>query len=197
MAKIVFIHGINTDGDDDIFEMADLLKSNYADLDIYRFRYGPIGVNKARDLKFLQETSIRLIDEIGDGAILIAHSNGCRIAIEAMRLGMDAKLTILFAPAVEEWLALPGKGRGCKSMIVVHNPRDRAILAGEHLWYHPFGAMGRDGYQGPHDERIKNFEALPLNTPGKFKHSGYFTGDDLPIWTSHVKIWIDQSDFSL
>ena len=190
MVKVVFIHGINTDGDDDIFEMADLLGSKRTDLEIYKFRYGPIGVNEARDLKFLQETSFRLIEEIGDGAILIAHSNGCRIAIEAMRLGMDAKMVILFAPAVEEWLALPGKGRGCQSMIVVHNPRDRAILAGEYLLYHPFGAMGRDGYQGPSDKRIKNFEALPLNTPGKFKHSGYFTGDDLVIWTDRVKTWL-------
>lgn len=192
--KKIFVHGINTDGKDNIFQMADYLESeadtNMVQHNIYRFRYGPIGPNDARDLKFLQKTAFRLIKEAGDGADLIGHSNGCRVIIEAIRLGLDARRVILFAPAVESWLALPGKGRGCDTMIVVYNPRDKAIRAGEMMLYHPFGSMGREGYNGPADSRITNFEAQPLDTPGRFKHNGYFTGTDLSIWVDRVKIWL-------
>jgi len=193
MIKTVFVHGINTNGNDDIFRMADHLESE-ADTkmvpsNLHRFRYGPIGPNDARDLKFLQETAFRLIKEVGDGADLIGHSNGCRVIIEAMRLGLEAHRVILFAPAVESWLALP-QGRGCDTMIVVHNPRDKAIRAGEMMFYHPFGSMGRKGYDGPVDNRVINFKAQPLDTPGPFKHSGYFTGDDLLTWSDRVKTWL-------
>ncbi len=194
MNKTIFVHGINTDGDDNIFQMASHLEAqtntNMVMSNIHRFRYGPIGPNDARDLEFLQRTALRLIKESGDGADLVGHSNGCRVIIEAMRLGLDARRVILFAPAAESWLALPGKGRGCETMVVVHNPRDKAILAGESLWYHPFGAMGREGYQGPVDNRIVNFEAPPLDTPGHLNHSGYFTGEDLITWSDRVKVWL-------
>lgn len=196
MTKTVFVHGINTDGADDVFQMASVFevgrtsKGQVFPPNVHRFRYGPIGPNEARDLEYLQQTALRLIKEAGDGADLVGHSNGCRVIIEAMRLGLDARRVVLFAPAAEAWLALPGKSRGCESMIVVHNPRDKAIRAGELMFYHPFGSMGREGYQGPRDIRIMNFEAPRLDTPGWNKHSGYFTGKDLAVWSDRVMAWL-------
>lgn len=187
MRKIVLIHGISTDGVSGIFRLSEVLDNQKT---IYKFRYGPIDTNEARDLEFLQTTALRLIAEVGDDCDVIAHSNGCRVILEAMRLGMDAHRVILFAPAVESWMTLPGKDRGCEYMFVVHNPRDRAIAVGEMLLYHPFGAMGRDGYRGPRDDRIHNCEAPVLHTPGFYKHSGYFTGKDLPVWGERVNGWL-------
>lgn len=197
MKSITFVHGINTDGNDDIFQLATAMEAE-AETNmvqapsLHRFRYGPIGPNDARDLEFLQKTAFRLIEETEDGVNLVGHSNGCRVILEAMRLGLDARRIILFAPAAERWLALPGKARGCESILVIYNPRDRAIRAGEMLPYHPFGSMGSEGYQGPPDKRITNMEVSPMDTPGLFKHSGYFTGEDLPYWVKIVENYLTR-----
>ena len=194
--KIVFVHGIGTNGDDDIFRMIDYMEGQAEENmddeppNLHEFKYGPISARKARDEEFLQETALRLIKEAGHGCHLICHSHAANVAYKAMELGLKAKTVILFAPAIEVYRAVPKKG--CEAMYVIHNPRDRAILAGIFMVWHRFGAMGRDGYQGPPDSRIVNIEAEPMATPGIFKHSGWFTEPDLGEWVQRIQGWLKK-----
>ena len=86
-----------------------------------------------------------------DGDVLVAHSFGCLRAAEAMEL-VDYSHVFMFAPAMQRGYDF---GDQASKITCFHSHDDLAILMGQLLLFHPFGAAGRKGF---YDKRVKHVE---------------------------------------
>lgn len=98
--------------------------------------------------------------QICPGDIIIAHSNGCDITRLMLNAGIAPRGVIFLQPALDVDTIFP---EGNYWINVFYNEQDKAVfLAKWFLWFHhPYGAMGRYGYQG-NDLRVKNYDTLRL-----------------------------------
>ena len=104
---------------------------------------------------------------------LVVHS----LAADAAREIMEYYPTPLFrrivmiAPATSHKIDWPRYL--FERMLVLHNPNDRAILAGGLLPGHTFGFAGRKGFTVP-DKRIQHVVIRDTHKLDRWKHSHYF-----------------------
>ena len=128
-----------------------------------------------RDRLLAQELSDQLK---GSQPHLIAHSNGCRLAVLAMERGARFDHVFFFGPAWPSDYTFPKSS--FNRLFVIHSKLDTTVLGGSFLPFHQFGMMGVVGYRGPNDERIINVNATPTT------HMGYFNRSLFPYWTRFV-----------
>jgi len=83
---------------------------------------------------------------------VIAHSNGCQLALWAGKMDGEFAGVFLFNPAMSKTAWLPH--HFAQRIYVIYSPHDTAILLG--AWMPGFGLMGRHGYRGPTDRRVRN-----------------------------------------
>lgn len=106
------------------------------------------------------------------GDHVVAHSNGCRLCFDMLDGGFRFGNLFWFAPALDKGLTL----RDCcyRHCDVFANPHDKALLAGQFLWRHRWGAMGRVGYKGPCVGKVRTL--FYPNRQG-MGHGHYFEGE--------------------
>lgn len=127
---------------------------------------------------------------------IVAHSWGCLLTARMMELGGSHlfRNVFLFAPAVDPDWIFPIEA--FERMYVIHNRKDRAVWWAKLAFrgWHPWGEMGRVGYQGDPDPRITNIEDITQHGDkwGRL-HSHYFQGANLDRWAAFV---IDKTTVS-
>ena len=118
-----------------------------------------------------------IVETSKPGDLLIGHSNGCWIALQASEIIDDIHYLMFINPALHVRHEFP---LHIKKAIVVFSPGDRAVWLGKlwrrftnlfpWRWYrkHGWGEMGRKGYLGKH-KNVINYEVEK-----KYRHSGLF-----------------------
>lgn len=146
--RIIGVNGINTHGERNVDLMLELLGNlGYQTEDVYLPKRSFISARwgAARDARIIADMS-------QDGDVVVAHSFGCLRAAVAMTT-RKFKAAFLFRPAMDRNYAFPeGPDIHC-----FHSDQDMAILAGQFLLLHPFGAAGRVGFT---DRRVINVQSF-------------------------------------
>lgn len=131
-----------------------------------------------------------LVSEHRSGDSVVAHSNGCVIALMAAQRGAMFETLVLINPALNARTEFPSQLR---AVHVLHAENDRAVTAGKWwrrlnpvswLFRHPWGEMGRIGYQG-NDPRVTN------HSLGRIGHSGVFSR--LEEWGPRINAMLEAS----
>lgn len=104
---------------------------------------------------------------------IVAHSLGADAVREIMEFYPTPlfRRIILLSPATSH--KINWSPYLFERMLVIHNPRDRAILAGGLLPGHRFGFAGRKGYIVP-DKRLQHVTVEDSHKLDLWKHSHYF-----------------------
>lgn len=143
--RIILIHGIETAGVQSVDRVGRLLSDlgyHVEDVQLQPTRWW-----QGRSLSIRNENLERIRAVAQPGDHVVAHSNGCRLCWDLIDGGTEFGHLFWFAPALDRGLTL----RDCKHrhLDVFANPYDKALLAGSLIpGRHPWGAMGRKGYQG-------------------------------------------------
>lgn len=103
------------------------------------------------------------------GDVAIGHSNGCAIIHRALHSGAHFRRAVYINPALDV-TAAPPAGGPLERVDVFYAPDDMAVLAAKVIPGVLWGAMGREGYQGP-DSRIRNHNLHNVLGP-PLGHSG-------------------------
>lgn len=179
--KVITINGINTHGQSSTDLM--LGRLNTMGWDTHDFNYKHTNVLTARWNR--KKAAKKLLNEMEPGDCAVAHSFGCAVLFEALRMGAEFKTIFLFSPAMSHAVTMPY--HSCKDAYVVYHPGDKAIKMGAKLVFHVFGKMGIIGYGGPMDRRVVNVSIPGDESLDPHKHSDYFRGVLLDYWSS----WVD------
>lgn len=110
-----------------------------------------------------------------DGDCAIVHSYGGLVLLETMKMGAKYKHVFMFSPAVDSDIEFPEGG--AESITVFYNHNDRALAFGMSIPNHPFGGLGRKGYQGKFDPRVESIDFNLLCPEARetiINHSDYF-----------------------
>ena len=141
----------------------------------------------------LMENARGLAERMRKGDHVIAHSNGAGVVFLAMQLaGCDRFGVVIFVePAFGAEIAWPTEMFG--HLVVIHNKYDRALWAGEKLYKHRYGALGRIGYQGPDDYRITSVNVDQRWTKDwPINHSNLFHKDNIDSTVDQFDEFIRQ-----
>lgn len=114
----------------------------------------------------------------------IAYSNGALVLWEAMRMGAQFEVVVLFGAAFDADRQWPQR---FKLLYNVYNKRDRAVRLAAKLWAHLWGDLGARGYSGPPDERIRNISA------NLKRGHRYFEEPEFTSWVRSVAQWFNVS----
>lgn len=160
----VLVHGFNvSDGGK---ETIATLEPYLRDYNLQSANYGHFGLLGVR--MYNKSIAKMLTGMVVPGSIGIGHSNGCAILARACDLGAPIKKLILINPALDrDW-------KFCDSLeeiIVLHNIHDHVVTKSKWLFNHPWGELGRTGYEGD-DPRVINVETYAEY--GVEGHSGFF-----------------------
>lgn len=176
------IHGIRTlDGGRKTFgKLVELLDELLKKSDVSMVSYGYVLIPITN--KIAVSSLLNSLDPLQDKPYpitVVAYSNGCWTAVQALELGYRIDHLVLISPALHKNRAFPEKH--LKRVDVYYSPNDRAVLAGKFYrivnsllpwrWFKPhhgWGAMGRFGYGGK-DERVHN------HNMGNVGHTWYRT----------------------
>jgi hypothetical protein len=104
----------------------------------------------------------RRIAATDQARVLIAHSHGCNLAVEAVWRGHPAEMIVMINPALNADADVPSS---VKRVLVYHWPRDLATTAAAWLPFHRWGNMGAVGYTGQ-DERFRSINAQDEDPAG-------------------------------
>lgn len=178
--RVILVHGINTDGKGNTDVLADALERR--GLDVVRFKYKPVRFWNARWRVDDVARSVRNYIEPGDCAV--GHSFGCLTLFEAMRQGAEFEAVVYFGAAMDKRVTFPF--HGMHRLLNVANPYDGALTLGNWLRFrHPFGLLGRDGYAGPPDRRVRHLQSADY--AGPHNHTApYFDPAFVEQWAQRV-----------
>lgn len=111
-------------------------------------------------------TAREIVDQVADGDIMVAHSNGCLLAWMVCNLmakkGRAPTAVVCIAPAMRQDTEWP---EGDYRVLCIHNPADWVVELGRvfgRLWEHclpiphGWGSAGRLGFTRP-DTRVSNW----------------------------------------
>jgi len=184
MSSVVWlVHGILTNGEGDINLLFGGLASLGLSPRIYQYPHN--GLLDQRSARKRHENAHGLLSVMARGQHVVAHSNGCGVVHGAMMLGARFDRAFLFGAALDDELAWPKDG--ARKINVIHNPKDRALTFGRLLRSHPFGGLGKRGYQGVFDERIHSIAARAKGTIDRNNHSHYFQAPERRrMWADYI-----------
>ena len=187
MSKIIFVHGIESNGSQSTDLMLKLLKeagravveSDYERVHWWNARYRNVQLDRAS----------RILDMSKDGDHIVAHSFGGLIARRAMQLNRKFGHVFLFSPADEANTYYPILG--AKKIHIIYNQFDKPIRLGALLPNHDFGELGRMGYEGPDDPRVVALQD-PYYRVHSSTHGHYFQRERIEKWATYILEEIDN-----
>jgi hypothetical protein len=154
--------------------------------------YGFILAVESRRINPVVAGSVR--PYIGDGDILLGHSNGCAIIYELVLSGLLPRGMVLINAALRRDFQVP---TGMEFVHVYFNAGDELTIlaqagAADGLVDPEWGDCGHAGYSG-HDPRVRNFDCA--NTPGMpcvWGHSAIFEDENLEQWGRFIRDRIED-----
>lgn len=183
------IHSHGFDGTDKV--LIDLEKIGYQTTDYDHPKRNTLTVWPP---KTRRDDAKGLLSVMDRGDSVVAHSYGCLIVLEAMRLGAEFNQVFFFGAAATSdkppWFPL--LPRSCKRMFVVYNPEDKALKWGAMIPFHPFGKLGYKGYRGAHDSRIVNIPALMDNDGSN--HNSHLNDENRREWVLFIDKMMFEDD---
>ena len=182
---ILTVHGIRTDGADNVDLLGSELASYGHQINDYDYKRVGIFAGRSRKTQYSRARGLyRRVQEQGVRPSAICHSWGCLASLRAMELGAHFDRLFWFSPAMDVDFLIPSWG--CKKLYVFHNPKDRAIMLGGSLWWNDFGKMGTKGSKyADLDHRITNIEASHDGSDW-WQHSNWFEGDALHHYAEFI-----------
>ena len=193
----------NCSMDDTTGKMVDVLRKSHGmdahNLDhgkkMFAFR-GWSGKRMRRQAERLyDQLDLQRIFELRTGACFVTHSMGFLFMLELLELWEErhgsecirlADRIITFSPAVSKNVDV--SGMGFSSLVVIHNPRDRALMAGSWIPFHPYGFGGRNGLKAAEEsQRVENILDPQTDEAPGLRHNHYFTSPFLEQWAN----WTD------
>lgn len=132
-----------------------------------------------------------IMDQQCDGDAVVAHSRGCLVNLRMMELGARFSTVFWFRPAMNCDMHIPA--HGCKRLIVIHHPGDRAIWLGARLPWHDFGDAGRLGVHAgdpdhpDFDPRCTNIQAPDYLRHEFWRHSDDFLPTNIGRWIRYME----------
>lgn len=166
---VFLLHGIHTSETD--FDFGEAFEDYFreAGFKTKSLYYGRIWAIQARwkNPKIVKQ----LWDEIPDGSILVAHSNGAALAYLMAKAGKKFAGVVLVNPALDKDKAIEGAGW----VHVYHNEDDHVTWWSRWFIRSPWGAQGRDGpsFNLPH---YKVFDCQKIKSLPKVRgHTAIYT----------------------
>jgi len=176
------IHGIKTSKTNNRLAM---IKKNLLDVGfrteeviIHSYGYMPFILSPRLENKKIAE---KIAEKIGDGDIIIAHSNGCAIAWEIAEMGAKIYGAVLINPALDADKVFPHQ---VKWVHVFYNRDDWVVGLAKYMPFHIWGDQGRIGPKFS-DPRYSLTE-IPdhKNELGVWEHSAVINEKD--IWFPEI-----------
>lgn len=183
----ILIHGFNVkDPKESVGKIQDYLDDSF----IFNYGWRLLSVlwHNKKDAKQLREMFY-----LNKNNVIFAHSNGCAIAVESARKGLNIKTLICINPALKCKTKFPSSiGR----VMVIYTKYDKPTRVARFFDKIPFiqilipnawGAMGAKGYTG-HDSRVMNWD-LSKTLKG---HSDFFEKDNLDFYMPELSKWVNK-----
>jgi hypothetical protein len=164
---IVLVHGFNIHdgGRSTIDKMAKYLRSHGHTCDTDAADYGWHDLIRVR---FFHRKAVRRIAAaIMQADVVITHSNGANYVTKALKKTKHPRIVIHMSPALNKKTKIPA---AVSEQHVFHTRHDKPTAAARFMLAHPWGNMGKVGYQG-HDNRNTNHDY----TDRVSAHSNWFT----------------------
>lgn len=190
--KAHFFHGFNVSdgGSNSVDKLAPWFAMGGCE--IVEHDYGWVGLLRLRRRN--ARTIQGAYPAIGQGDVLIAHSNGCLICWELVEAGAPVSAVICVQPALRRdttW-------RDDVRVLCLYNPRDRIVSMGR-MWSrfmsvanpfrdrHGWGAAGRHGFTAD-QANVDNWNTATGPVPA-VGHSGLFQTRPLLHWAPKIRDW--------
>lgn len=184
----VLAHGIRTDGENSIDRIGPLLRDlghGVHDCELPVRHTWSVRRTIERDAELLVR-SVMATSVSREARSIIAHSHGCRIALEAAKL-VDVGSLWLFNPAVSTKYDLSSVRCDKARIYCIYSPSDWTVWLGSMIPFHPFGKAGKHGLR-------QLSEANNLESNGG--HSEAFTHPRVQQWAEFIhkkdSAWLDQ-----
>ncbi|HYD35948.1 MAG TPA: hypothetical protein VD999_07860 [Vitreimonas sp.] len=177
--RIIGVNGIlNFSWSEDSFTDKVLGGLSY-EFDVYDVKYPLMTALLGYSSFAISRRAKALYNQSRPGDVVIAHSFGCLLVIEAMKMGAQYSQVFFFGAAAECDTALTDEGFGI--IYNIHSRDDRALYMGNMLPLHKFGCLGKDGYTGP-NPRVLNIEGKPGTG-----HGGYISTSQICYWIGFIQ----------
>jgi pimeloyl-ACP methyl ester carboxylesterase len=192
MTTFITVHGIRSRGDNNVDLMGEKLQSrghrivdfDYPTVNMLDVLLKMRGTRPDEVKKHARRLSM-LLPGLPFKPDVVAHSMGCLVTLRAMEEGGRFGTVFFFAPAMNADFVIPSWG--CEKLVIIFNPHDKAIAAGNLLRYHPFGDMGRKGsIYAKYDHRIRNIRCED-RAGGWLNHNYPFEPEHIDYWTDYVE----------
>ena len=180
MAEVLVIHGIRTNGANNIDLLANrlnILGGHYI-IDAKIPHTGALIGWRRKQRRSNAESVYSLLGDSVKGIRakeinIIAHSYGALIVHDLMRMGATFKKVWLFAGALDAGAVFPAGA--AEKIFIIHNQHDKALRVARILPCNGMGGMGLVGYQGPRDKRVICISDAASDTvDSAYHHSHYF-----------------------
>lgn len=177
--RVILVHGISTDGSTN----TDLLGARLSALghQVVPVKYHPIRWWEARWRR--KDVARAVLNQYRQWDAAVGHSNGALALYSAMEQGAEFSRVVLLSAAMDADTRFPC--HGATRILNVFNPYDKALSWGAKIPFrHPFGTLGRDGYRGVRDDRIRDHQHAVR--AGRYNHTApYFDVEHLDA-TAHL-----------
>lgn len=167
----VGLHGIWDDGKDTVIKLLNHMGVPYF---TPKYEVNPFSARVKDTISFLPHEVLGV-----ERPNLVCHSAGCLMAQRLMDRGYTFDKVFFFSSAMDRDFEFNPKGYN--KIYNIYNPKDKALFFGAMLFLHPFGNMGRKGYNGK-SPNIENVEAY-FKKRELFDHSNYFLPENIDLWS--------------
>lgn len=172
--SVILIHGINTDGSSNVDRVGlRLADRGHKVVDVKLPKRHFISAWWSAD-----EDAERVLDASFEGDVLVAHSNGCRIAAHAMRR-REYSAAVLIAPAMSRKWEFGNPDR----VYCYCSADDWVVQLGSIIPFHPFGRAGTRGFDQLSDQNIRYRRS---------DHDDYFGGEGLTKLVDEIALIIGR-----
>lgn len=168
----VGLHGIWDDGSDTVIKLLNTMKVPFF---TPKYEVNPFSARTKDLIPFLPYEVLGY-----ERPNLVCHSAGCLMAQRLMDAGHTFDKVFFFSSAMDRDFEFNPKGYN--KIYNIYNPKDKALFFGAMLFLHPFGNMGRKGYNGK-SPNIENIRASFTKTE-LFQHSNYFLNGNVEYWAN-------------
>lgn len=168
----VGLHGIWDDGADTVIKLLDYMGVPYY---LPEYHVNPFTARRKDIMPFLPHEALNALRPN-----LVCHSAGCLMAHRLMQRGHKFGTIFYFSSAMDRNVLF--KPDSYEKIYNIYCPNDLALLCGSFMFLHPFGAMGRKGYNGK-SPNVVNVEAS-FKATERFNHSNYFLDENINEWAN-------------
>ncbi len=178
--SIIIVHGIHTDGGSVKAFGQDLESRGHA----VRYFHYPRRWAISQYFPWVPKNDgSALANFMENGDHVVAHSNGGLVWQNSIKAGSKWGQCFIFgAAATSDKMVYPPD---ClKKAHIIYNPKDKALMSGALLPFHPYGSLGLGGYQGEKDNRFINVQGF--NKGLGLNHSHYFS-EQKEKWLNYIE----------